>query len=56
MIKISGAPKPMPARPAKTMAEVLSESSIVESPIMPPVKIRNPANNGNRIVLNFVLA
>jgi hypothetical protein len=56
MMSASGAPKPTPNRPAKMIALVESPGCVVARPTVPPVRIRNPTNNGARIDFNFVLA
>ena len=56
MMRMRGAPKPIPARPAKTTALVESLGWTVARPTMPAVKMRKPANKGSRIVRNLVLA
>jgi hypothetical protein len=54
-IRMSGAPKPKPARAQK--ASCLNESPgwIVQRPTMPAVKKRKPRNRGSRIVRKRVL-
>ena len=56
MTSTSGAPNPIPARPEKTIALVDWFGWTVARPTIPAVKRRNPTNNGDRIVLSFVLA
>ena len=54
IIRINGAPNPIPARAANMQALVESSGWIVVKPMIPAVKIRNPVNKGTRIDLALI--